>query len=329
MHLCWSMEGRERVLATSGSDDRLARTVAVINGKGGVGKTSITANVAGQLAAADYRVLAVDLDLSGNLKLDLGYIGQDDDGKGLVDAIWNDGDIPVITAVREHLDVIPGGRHLEMLAALSLSPVAQDLPGGGVASSFAAKLAGLADAYDLVLLDCAPGNPVLQDMALNTARYVLIPTKTDAAGWDGLRMVGPRVRKARRDNPRLTYLGVVLFAHQTNATRVLKNTQKRLEEVGDLVPIFDAFIRHSETAAHDCRARGQLAHELARDVTASRRERLALLRNRRGEGNVIPLPAALSASADSLAGDYEQLTREILLRISDVEETSTAARTGL
>jgi chromosome partitioning protein len=141
-------------------------------------------------------------------------------------------------------------------------------------------------------------------------------------------MVGPRVKKARRDNPQLTYLGVVLFAHQTNATRILKSTQARLAEVGDLVPVFDAFIRHSETAAHDCRARGQLAHELARDATASRRQRLALLRDRRGGGNVIALPASLSASADSLAGDYERLTREMLLRISDVEQGTVAARTG-
>jgi chromosome partitioning protein len=324
------MKGRNDVVATSGSDERLARTVAVINGKGGVGKTSVTANVAGQLASAGYRVLAVDLDLSGNLKLDLGYIGHpgDDDGKGLVDAIWSGGDIPLIAGVRDNLDVIPGGRHLEMLAALAQSPVAQDLPGGGVAAAFAAKLAALADGYDLVLLDCAPGNPVLQDMALAATRYVLIPTKTDAAGWDGLRMVGPRVKKARRDNPQLTYLGVVLFAHQTNATRILKSTQARLAEVGDLVPVFDAFIRHSETAAHDCRARGQLAHELARDATASRRQRLALLRDRRGGGNVIALPASLSASADSLAGDYERLTREMLLRISDVEQGTVAARTG-
>ncbi len=330
MHLLPYMKECEDFVATSGSDERLARTVAVINGKGGVGKTTVTANVAGQLAAAGYRVLAADLDLSGNLKLDLGYVGHegDDDGKGLVDAIWSDGEVPVLKDVRANLDVIPGGRHLEMLAALSQSPLAQDLPGGGVAQAFAVKLASLAESYDLVLLDCAPGNPVLQDLALNATRYLLIPTKTDAAGWDGLRMVGPRVKKARRDNPQLTYLGVVLFAHQTNATRVLRNTQERLEEVGDLVPVFDSFIRHSETAAHDCRARGQLAHELARDASASRRERFALLRGRRA-GNVIALPAALSAAADSLAGDYEQLTRELLVRITDAEQAtplSTATR---
>lgn len=108
-----------------------------------------------------------------------------------------------------------------MLAALAQSPVAQELPGGEVPQAFAAKLAALAAGYDLVLLVCSTGNPVLQVMALAATRYLLIPTKTDAAGWDGLRMVGPRVKKARRNNPRLTFLGGVLFAHQTNATRVV------------------------------------------------------------------------------------------------------------
>lgn len=314
--------------AISGSDERLARTLAVINGKGGVGKTSVTANVAGQLAAVGYRVLAVDLDLSGNLKLDLGYVDHegDDAGKGVVDAIFYDSALPVLRDVRGNLDVIPGGKHLEMLTALSTSVSAQDLAGGGVAPAFAAKLAALAQDYDVVLLDCAPGNPVLQDMALNATRYILIPTRTDAAGWDGLRMVGPRVKKARRDNPQLTYLGVLLFAHQTNATRVMKSTQEHLGELGDKVPVFDTYIRHSETAAHDCRARGQLAHELARDVTASRRERLTLLGGRRRGSNVVALPAALSQSADSLAGDYEQLTREVLTRIAAAEQTAPLGR---
>lgn len=313
----------------TGTDDRLGRVLAVINGKGGAGKTSLTANISGQLSRAGYRVLAVDLDLSGNLKLDLGYVGdpRDDEGKGVLEAVWDGAALPILEAIRHNLDVIPGGRHLEMLAALSLTPLAGELEGGGVAAAFAAKLADVAVSYDVIILDCAPGNPVLQDLALTAARYVLIPTKTDAAGWDGLRMVGPRVKKARKDNPALTYLGVVLFAHQTNATRIRKSTQARLDEVADLVPVLDAYIRHSETAAHDCRMRGQLAHELARDANQYTRDRLNVLRGR-SSGDTAALPAALSASADSLAGDYEQLTREVLLRINAHEQATPIVKAG-
>jgi cellulose biosynthesis protein BcsQ len=311
------------------TDKRLSRVTAIINGKGGVGKTTTTANLAGQLAGAGYRVLAADLDLSGNLQLDLGYVKNplNDEGKALVSSIWDDGELPVIKNVRENLDVIAGGKHLEMLAALSFTPMATELFGGGVPTAFAGKLAAVADDYDIILLDCAPGNPILQDMALAAARYVLIPTKSDAAGWEGLRGVGPRVKKARATNPSISYLGVVLFAHQTTATRILRSTKARLGEVGETVPMFETFIRHSETAAHDCRVRGQLAHELARDAGDNARERLQALRGRKGR-EALNLPAQLSGSADSLAGDYKRLAAEFLLRIQSIENPAELASVG-
>lgn len=317
-------------MTTAPTADALARVIAVVNGKGGAGKTSITANVAGQLAHSGYRVLAIDLDLSGNLGLDLGYIGRDGDdgGKSLVDSVYSATPLALITGVRDGLDVIAGGRHLELLTGLSFSAMAADLPGGGVTGSFALQLTEIADGYDIILLDCAPGNPVLQDIALACARYILIPTKSDAGGWDGLRGVGPRVKKARDTNPQLTYLGAVLFAHSVSAKRVLRNTRYRLAEVGDRVPLLEAYIRHSETAAHDCRSRGQLAHELAADATKNRSERLQALRDRRS-GDDTALPPSLSGSADNLAGDYQQLSREILQRINAQEQTtplSQAAR---
>lgn len=310
-------------MTITASDPALSRVLAVLTGKGGAGKTSVTANTAGQLARGGLTVLCIDLDLSGNLGLDLGYTGRDGDdgGRSVVNSVWDNGDLAVIRGVRPNLDVIPGGRHLEMLTAMSMSPSSTDLPSGGVSAAFATKLSEIAGDYDVVLLDCAPGNPVLQDLALAATRYILIPTKTDAAGWDGLRMVGPRVKKARELNPRLTYLGTVLFAHSTSAKRVLRNTRVRLEEVSDRVPLFNTFIRHSETAAHDCRSRGQLAHELAADATISRTEHLHALRNRT-PGVTQILPQQLSASADSLAGDYANLAREVLQRITAHEATA-------
>lgn len=314
---------------TAGADPEvLSRVVAVINGKGGVLKTSIVANVAGCLAAAGMRILVVDLDISGNLKLDFGLTGDasDDSGKGVVDAVWTGEPLPIVADVRDGLDFVFGGRALEMLGQLAKSTTADDLPSGSVPGEFARRLADVAEDYDLILLDCPPGNGDLQDMALAATRWVLIPTKTDQASWDGLLAVGPRVKRARRDNPALTYLGVVVTAHNPAATRVQRNTKARLEEVGETVPLLTSFIRHSETAAHDCRSRGQLAHELARDAVASKAHRLKVLRSRRepgAAGNVITLPTALSGTADSLSGDYKQLAKEICDRIAVAETAQT------
>lgn len=301
--------------------DPLRRVVAVINGKGGVLKTSVTANVAGRLAAAGMRILAIDLDISGNLKLDLGLLdhASEDGGKGLVDALWNDGPMPIVRDVRSGLDFVFGGRHLEMLGVLSRMPTGQELPAGSVPREFARKLAQVADDYDLVFIDCPPGNVELQDMALAATRWVLVPIKTEQASWDGLLGVGPRVKQAREENPHLRYLGAVITAHNPSATRVYAGTVERLQPLRDTLPLFDSVIRHSETAAHDCRLRGQLAHELARDANASQGARLKALRSRKPGGNVIPLPGALSGSADSLAGDYEKLAKEICDRITAAE----------
>ncbi len=310
----------------------LSRVVAVINGKGGVLKTSIVANVAGCLANSGMRVLAIDLDVSGNLKLDLGLLGHDADdaGKALVDAIWYAEPLPIVRDVRPGLDFVFGGRGLEMLGQMAKMASAEELPTGSVAGEFVERLNEVADDYDLILLDCPPGNGELQDMALAATRWVLIPTKTDQASWDGLLAVGPRVKRARRANPALSYLGVVVTAHNPGATRVRRNTKARLDEVGETVPLLETFIRHSETAAHDCRSRGQLAHELARDAVASKTERLQALRRRgeRSSGNVIALPTALSGTADSLAGDYTRLAQEMCQRIAAAETVGDAAQAG-
>lgn len=307
----------------------LGRVVAVINGKGGVGKTSITTNVAGQLGLGGLRVLVVDLDVSGNVKLDFGTLGEpgEDDGAGVVDAVWKDQPFHVMQDVRQRVDVIPGGNHLELLGAMARLDSSQDLPGGGVAGSFALKLAEVAEPYDLILLDCPPGNKELQEMALAAARWVLIPTRTDQGSWDGLLKVGPRVKMARRTNPKLDYLGVVIFAHSPQATRLMRHTLEKMEEVGEKVPLFNTFIRHSESAAQDCRSRGQLAHEVARDALSRKSERFEAMKARRRRGdNVIPLPipTQLSGMANSVAADYAALSAEICDRITRAEQVENS-----
>lgn len=314
--------------------DALSRVVAVINGKGGVLKTSIVANVAGCLAAAGHRVLVIDIDVSGNLKLDFGLGPEDGDdaGKTLVDAVWYAHRLTVVSDVRPQLDFVFGGHGLELLGQMARTASADQLPTGSVAGEFAQRIAEISEDYDIILLDCPPGNGELQEMALAASRWVLVPTKTDQASWDGLLGVGPRVRRARRINPDLDYLGVVITAHNPSATRVKRETAKRLTaEVGEKLPLLSTVIRHSETAAHDCRSRGQLAHELARDVVASKGARLNALSARRlrktarGEDNVIELPTNLSGSADSLAGDYKALAREIVERIAAAENAAASA----
>lgn len=293
-----------------------AWAVAWVNGKGGVGKTSCSANTAGCAAAGGARVLVIDLDLNGSLAMDLGltHAGKDDQGAALAEAIWKRQPLPVIKDVRENLDVVLGGQELEIVEALRFNPNVD------VEETFASMVADVVQDYQLVIIDCPPGGGVLQDMALGVSAYVAIPTRTDPGSWKGLRNLGLRVNKARKHNPYLTYLGIVIFANATSAKTVLKNTRARLDkDLGGSVPIFDTRIRASETVAYDARRRGQLVQELAQDVQAAPKWYETL----KG-GGAVNAPQAGGDVADGLSSDYMNLTKEMVVRIRDYERAEGA-----
>lgn len=322
----------------------LTRVVAFINGKGGAGKTSLTANVGGELADRGLKVLLMDCDLSGNLSLDLGYQGHadNDNGKSIVKAVMAGAPLKVIKNVRPNLDVVPGGRALQMVQKLAEDEaLSQSVEGGSVGRAFAAALARtvVEGEYDIVLIDGPPGNPELQEMVLTASRYVVVPTKSDPAGWGGLKGVGPLVKKVREVNPFLTYLGIVLFGHGIGATRVMQNTKAALSEVSGTIPFFDSFIRHSEATAQDTRVRGQLARELSRDAKTLSRERskalkrAADLKTQREEtgddlSNVledVPVLSSVAGVSGDVADDYAGVGRELVKRIAAEEKKAASA----
>lgn len=298
----------------------LQRTIAVLNGKGGVGKTSITANLSGLFADAGYRVLVVDLDPQGNLGNDLGYLGAGlgDGGAGLLSAGTTGAAPAVLRDVRPRLDAIVGGEALHDLAAV-LQSRRMSARGGGV-TSLAAAISAAAGEYDLTFLDCPPGNDVLQAGALEAARWVLVPTKTDDSSRAGLREVARRFTDARRTNPDLALLGVALFGVNSSAKRVIAQAREALTvELGGEELVFNATIRHVEAAAVDARNRGQLVHELERDVHARPKwyERL-----RNPDLKAEPL----ASSAGVLAEDYQAIAEEVIGRILAAEPSSEPAQ---
>lgn len=291
--------GKGKATGVSEHNDSLSRVIAVYNGKGGVMKTSVTANLAGSLTKEGMRVLVVDLDRSGAMAIHLGVRGSegDDRGKGVFDSIWSGDPLPVKVGVKPNLDFIFGGKLLAMIEQLAASPEAEtELQTGNVAREFAARLADVADDYDIILLDCPPqGQDILHRLALAAARYVLIPTMTNPTSWEGLRDVGPDVRRARETNPELDYLGLVITAHDSRASRVLRVTRAALDDVGDKVPTLRTTIRASKAAAQDAEREGRLVYELASHGSASRQ------------------------AAIGLAEDYRALAREVCQRITTAE----------
>lgn len=293
----------------------MRRVVAIANGKGGVGKTTLVAGLAGQIAAAGSRVLVVDTDPQGNLGRDLGYGPQDGGSLGL--AITHGLPAEVLRDVRDRLDVIPGGPALWDVAPAFTSRGARgaSLPGLGPALD-RVRPTGTDDDYDIVLIDTPPGEPILQELVFAASDYLIIPTRSDEASLDGLVVVAQRFAAARAMNPELTLLGVALFGVRAGSTRLIGRVRTALEDtLGGAAPVFDTSIRYLESAAVDMRSRGLLPYELEQLHRGDKSERIRLLRQGvkvDGEHSLL----SRDSSAAGLAGDYAGFATEVLTAIS-------------
>lgn len=262
--------------------------VAVANAKGGVGKTSLVANLAGLAALSGLRVLAVDLDPQGNLAHDLGYLDRTDDGRSLQRVLRGVGDPETISGVRPNLDVWCGGKHLGASVG-SLIPTNQPL---------ANAVARVGDQYDAVFFDCPPAMGPLVDAALLASDHLLVPVRADHASLHGLEMIGSKFREVRTVNCRLSLLGVVIFDVSKSATALADEVAKAVRAgfAGEQLEVLAA-IRRSERAAYDMRGSGSLAHEYA-----------------------IERPS--SAPAANLAGDYASLAKDVILALLSTDKSS-------
>ena len=302
-------------------DFALGRVIAIVNDKGGVGKTSIAANLAGQFAGADYRCLLIDLSRQANLADDLGYRGSDvdDQGAGLLGSILGGTPLAPASDVRPQLDVVCGGARLEDLTPVMVSRLQHR--GREAFRVLGDVLAPIAPDYEVVFIDCPPESTILSDLALAAARWVLMPTKSDVGGLVGMTLVADRFILAQEINARLGLLGVVLFATGTRSRAIHGEARAAIDRAfGGNSPRFATTIRHAERTAQDARRLGKLAHELEIEVAAQPAWWEALRLDVRAP--------RVSATAASVAGDYRALGVEVLTALQAAEETEWAGAPG-
>ena len=287
----------------------LERGVVVCSGKGGVGKSSIAAGLAGTAAAMGWRTLAVDLDPQGNLGQDLGYLqaGSSDHGQGLLEAYQVGRLVTPLMGVRDGLDVIAGGGYTDQLVEVLRYRVEHE--GSDALMDFRALLTGVGAGYDLVVVDTPPSTRDLIDAALASARFIVVPVRFDRGSIDGVERVSDRYRAVRDAglNPRLELLGIALFGFATTERRMLADTRAELAaELDGVAPVFDRYIREAKKAARHMREHGVIASEY---LLASS-EALPWY-------EAEPGAETFARNAGGLAEDYWELTREILQRVTD------------
>jgi len=160
------------------------RVIAIVNQKGGCGKTTTTVNLAGALAADGHRVLVVDMDPQAHATLALG-LEPDDLETNLYEVLVEPAGArrldSVIVDVTDQIDLAP--------SSIVLSALEQKLASerhDARTERLAAALEGLPPLYDFVLIDCPPNVGLLTFNALRAASEVVIPLETSFFAIDGV-----------------------------------------------------------------------------------------------------------------------------------------------
>jgi chromosome partitioning protein len=154
------------------------RTIAVINQKGGVGKTTTTANLAHALVLNQYKVTVIDLDPQGHLSTSLGVDCLQ--SPGLDSVLLNDYQIEdCVKQVRPGLSLVPSGPDLGDLEH-------QAMRGAKRGTRLRHAMANKFQDQDYVLIDCPPASGLLVINALFATNEALIPIAGDYLSLQGL-----------------------------------------------------------------------------------------------------------------------------------------------
>lgn len=161
------------------------RSIAVMNQKGGCGKTTTIVNLAGCLAAEGHRVLVVDMDPQAHATLGLGIDPEEVD-LNLYEVLSEDPENAspleeIICPAADHLDVAPSG---VILSALEQKLAAEGARGR--TERLAAAIDRLDTDHEFVLIDCPPNVGILTFNALRAAQEVIVPLETSYYAMHGV-----------------------------------------------------------------------------------------------------------------------------------------------
>src|SRR6266849_10234034 len=199
----------------------LMRRIAIINQKGGVGKTTTAVNLAAALAECGQRVCVIDLDPQAHATTHLG-IEPDGKASSMYDVLVNSRPLSEVRRkINDRLwiaasDINLAAAEVELAGVVGREVILRDL------------LLQDEGAFDYVLMDCAPSLGVLTLNALSAASEVFIPLQPHFLALHGMgKLFETTALVAKRINPGLKVTGIVLCLYETS-------TKLAVEVINDL-----------------------------------------------------------------------------------------------
>jgi chromosome partitioning protein len=199
----------------------VTRVLAVVNQKGGVGKTTTSVNLAAALAQAGRRVLLVDLDPQGNATMGSG-IDKRTAGPTVYHVLLGLSELPAarLRLERGGFDLLPANRDL---AGAEIELVGLD----GRETRLKRALESVAHEYDFALIDCPPSLSLLTVNALTAAQRVLIPMQCEYYALEGLSDLVGTIKRVRANlNPELEIAGLLRTMYDPRNTLSLHVSQQ-------------------------------------------------------------------------------------------------------
>lgn len=200
----------------------MGKIIAVVNQKGGVGKTTTAVNLTAALANEGKSVLLCDFDPQANGTSGLG-LDKRKLKKSVYDVIINDAPAEEVIVKTKYGDVLPASADL---AGAAVELISMEAPNMRLKNA----LAAVKDRYDAILIDCPPSLELLSMNALAAADSILIPVQCEYYALEGLADLMNTLRLVKkRINPQLEIFGVALtmFDGRTNfSTQVAQEVRK-------------------------------------------------------------------------------------------------------
>jgi chromosome partitioning protein len=188
------------------------RTIAVLNQKGGVGKTTTAVNAAAALAAAGRKVIVIDLDPQAHLTIHLGVEPQAVEA-GAYEVLTQSADFAAsLMLVRPNLWLLAANINLVGAETELVTVVGREI-------ILREAMQPSQDQFDFCLIDCAPSLGLLSLNALAAAEEVLIPLQPHFLALQGFGKLLQTIDLVnKRINPRLRVSGVLLCMYDTRAS---------------------------------------------------------------------------------------------------------------